>query len=257
MPAEPNLHDLFRAESDSTTGSIDTQSVIRRSRRRRLPAQIGVGSVFTLAIAGVGVAGITGVRNLGNSGGSASTASDSSVSATDSPMTAEGAPTGSSAGAKRAPASRINLCGGTLAEVAPSDSGLVLTTHFSDAAVGAKSVAGIVTLTNTGTATVKGWTGPTPTVTLSQKGIVLWHSNGPEIALGVQVDLAPGESMDYKTTFTPVVCGVEDDTAESFRDDLPAAPAGVYQLSAAMDVSSDDTGDALLVTGPLSNITLK
>ena len=52
----------------------------------------------------------------------------------------------------------------------------------------------------------------------------------------------------------PVVCGVEDDSAESFRPDLPAASPGVYQVSAAIDFLSDV--DADLVSGPAQSISL-
>ena len=47
---------------------------------------------------------------------------------------------------------------------------------------------------------------------------------------------------------------VEDDTAEAFRSDLPAAPAGQYQVSAAIDLMGEF--DADLVTGPAQTVTL-
>jgi hypothetical protein len=256
MATEPNLRDLFRSSDDAPARAIDTQAVIRRSKARRLPAQIGIGGVFTLAVGGLGFAGIQAI------GGSGQSASDSSAvsSAEDAPESGIETFGGvqdseSSTGAiKRAPADRINLCGGALAEVAPSETGLVLTVAFPDAAVGTETVTGTVTLTNTGATAVSGYTSPSPAVTLSQNGIVLWHSNGPTIMMIQDVNLAPGQSMEFATSFSPVVCTVDDDLAEAFRTDLPAAPAGEYQLSAAADVTIGDTAE--LVTGPAQTVRI-
>jgi hypothetical protein len=262
MASEPNLRDLLGGDDASRPGArgIDTASVIRRARRRRLPARVAVGGAAVLVIGGIGVAGVQGL------GGAGVTSSASDETAFDAPTTEQaplstgdtfmGASEGpaDSSGLKRAPADRINLCGGALAEVAPSATGLVLTASFPDAAAGSTSVPGTVTLTNTGTAPVAGYTSATPAVTLSQGGVVLWHSNGPTIQMIRDVALAPGESIDFEASFTPVVCTVDDDTAEAFRTDLPAAPAGEYQVSAAADVM---VGDSLeLVTGPAQTVRL-
>lgn len=50
-----------------------------------------------------------------------------------------------------------------------------------------------------------------PSMTLSQHGVVLWHSNGPAPALAALVDLAPGASLTYQAWFEPVRCTGEDD----------------------------------------------
>jgi hypothetical protein len=105
-------------------------------------------------------------------------------------------------------------------------------------------------------------TAAAPAITVSQEGITLWHSNGAMVMSLVIVDLAPGESLEYAASFTPVLCGVEDDMAEVFRNDLPALDPGEYELSAAIDFVLDETlaADyepfAYLVTGPRSTITL-
>ena len=253
MATEPNLRELFRGDTHDLP-TINTASVIRRSKTRRLPAQVGIGSAFTLAIGGLGVAGLQGLGSSQTTGGSAiSSAEDAPVGPRDGIQgMMEGEGTG--VGIKRAPADRIYLCGGTLAEVAPSATGLVLTVNFPDSAVGTAPVTGTVTLTNTGTEQIAGYSAPTPAITLSQGGIVLWHSNGPTIQSIQDVLLAPGESLEYAASFTPVVCAVEDDEAEAFRTDLPAAPAGEYQLSAAADVSVN--GIAELVTGPTQTVRI-
>jgi len=253
MATEPNLRDLLRGDTP-TLRAIDTEAVIRRSKTRRLPAQIGIGGAFTLAIGGLGVAGLQGLGGTPSSSDSAVTMSEQAPDQGRDGVrgTTEGEAT--TGGIKRAPADRINLCGGTLAEVAPSATGLVLTTAFAEAPAGTEPVMGSVTLTNTGTAPVAGYMSPTPAITLSQNGIVLWHSNGPTIMSIQDVMLAPGESLELVASFTPVVCGTEDDTAEAFRTDLPAVAPGDYQLSAAADVTVD--GVAELVTGPTQTVRI-
>jgi hypothetical protein len=253
MSNEPNLHSLFRDALPPNQLPIDVANVIRRSRARRLPRQIGAGGIFTLAIGAVGFGGIQGI--LGLQGSTAS--SDSAGGPAANPLVeGPGTPGSVSGGGIRpAPAERINLCGEALTAVAPSESGLVLTTSFPDAAVGSSSVEGTVTMSNSGVNTLTGYTASAPAVTLSQNGVVLWHSNGPAIMLAREVTLAPGESIAYTASFTPVVCSVEDDEGESFRENLPPAPAGQYQVSAAIDFNADGRAD--LVTGPPSTVTLQ
>jgi hypothetical protein len=280
MPVEPNLSDLFHAAGPPSS-PLDAQEIIRRSRRRRLPARIGAGAAMSLAVVGIGVAGMTGLNSM--SFGTA--ASDSAISSESSgdevmgtnedsgnsgaeqpgdagaePLSDPGTeqfglegPT-SSGGISRAPADKVNLCGGPVAEIAPNERGLELTVQFADATVGEASVTGEVTLTNNGTETVTGYTAASPAITLAQNNVVVWHSNGPMIMLAVDVNLAPGESMVYPATFNPVVCSVEDDLGESFRDDLPAAPAGQYQVSAAIDLMGGSISE--LVSGPAATVTL-
>ena len=246
MPESP----IRRLFDEAPSASIDVAVVVRRSRARRVPKAIGAGAVAVLAIGGIGFIGLQGL------GPHATGASDTAGSSLENaPMFSQGGDAATDSGIKRAPAEKINLCTGSLAEVAPSQTGLVLSVLFpAEGAVGAASVNGTVTMTNTGTQELVGYTGAAPTLTLSQDGVVIWHSNGPMIQLAREIDLAPGESADYPASFTPVVCDIVDDMNEGFRDDLPAAPAGEYQLSAAIDFSGN--GDAELVTGESANITL-
>jgi hypothetical protein len=91
--------------------------------------------------------------------------------------------------------------------------------------------------------TVTGTTAASPVMTVTQHGTVVWHSNGPTIMLATMVDLAPGRSMDYRASFTPVLCGAGDDKPEGFPDDLPPLRAGDFQVSALLEVNrgSDKT----------------
>jgi len=249
MATDNNIHKLFKDSDDAGLGSIDTEAVIRRSRARRRPAQFAIGGALVLALGGFGVVGL---QALGNNSPQATTVSQESAEDSDISTLGDGADTGY---IERAPADKINLCKGTVAEIAPSETGLELTVDFHDATTGATSIEGTATLTNNGTEPVVGYTAAGPAITVAQNGIVLWHSNGAMIAMAVDVNLAPGESLEYATSFQPVICGVEDDMAESFGEKLPPLPSGTYEVSAAIDVIGESATE--LVTGPASTVTLK
>ena len=253
MPSEDELRALL-ASGEAPHDRIDTNRVMRRSRTRRLPRQIAAGAVSVLTVVGIVAVAVQ------------TTQFNSPAMMTSQGPVDGGATTESEAfdtTLKRAPADKINLCMGTLAELSPSVYGLQLDVTFpATAPVGTSPVEGVVTLTNTSDSQVTGYTNPTPALTLSQDGIVLWHSNGPMITSLAIVDLAPGASMTYPASFTPVRCDVDDDMGASFRDDLPAVAAGQYDLSAVIDFTAEasmvtpESPELDLVTGPLAPITL-
>jgi len=265
MYTEDELRTMLANHASSRGATIDTTLVIRRSGRRRHVRQAVVGGATTLAVVGLGAAAIAGIRTVGGSSASSSSiATGQSPTTPDTKSGVEGvAPAGGQpqTGLERAPAEKLNLCGSPVASVAPNAAGLVLTVQFpATAAAGSTSVAGTVTLTNTGPERILGSTAATPAITLSRDGVTVWHSNGPMIAIITGVDLAPGASMSYPASFSPVVCSVEDDSAGSFRADLPHAAPGAYALSAAIGISrmsaDGKTLSSDLVTGPLSVIAL-
>lgn len=251
--SESDLRDLFAA-ADAPAAPIDTARVIARARRRRLPRQIGAGALGAFAIASIAVIGVPLLQ----------TGSGPAVTTMESAPDSGGASDSLLVEIKRAPADRLNLCTSPVAEFVPSASGLVLDVEFpATAPVGTAPIQGVVHLTNTSAETVSGSTASSPAVALSQNGIVLWHSNGPVDLSATRVDLAPGESLEYSAFFVPVSCGVEDDSAEAFRSDLPAVPAGLYEISAAIDfvpdaAPADGTGSGLdLVTSERATIELQ
>jgi len=260
MPKDPTLNSLFSHLDDSP--ELDVDAVLRRARRRRLPRQLAAGGVLSLAVGGIVVAGAYGLapNQTTMAGGSSdaavteSSVPQSAADTTDESNAESDAATQSTAGVKRAPADKINLCEGAVAEVAPNARGLELTTHFDDAAAGADVVTGTVTLTNIGDEPVTGTSGTWVSITLSQDGVTLWHTNGAHTEMSRAVELAPGESMEYDASFEPVVCSTSDDEGDSFAADLPALPAGDYQVSAAMDVVIDSNAE--LVTGPTATVSL-
>lgn len=250
MPTESELRDWMRGAGADVPTRLDAARIIRRSKRRRLPRQVGAGGVLTLAVAGISVASITGLKTLAPNflGTAGSQTSDRALPSQESDS---GAPAVRDAG----PAARLNSCGAPLATVAPDPSGLRLTPHFpASAPADGRPVTGTVTLTNTGGSRAVGTTAAGPTIALSRDGVVLWHSNGPAIALAAAVDLAPGESMDYPATFTPVRCTAEDELTGGFPDDLPALGTGRYRISAAIDLNGDAPR---LITGETATITLR
>ena len=252
MPSEDDLKRMF--DESTAPNTLDPNRIIAKSRARRVPRQVAAGAVGALAVAGIFVVAIQGLPLNQQS---------STISSADAPAS-DSAGGSELSDIKRAPAEKINLCGGPLAEVAPSAYGLQFDLEFpATAPVGNGPIEGTVRLTNTSDRHVSGSTAATPAITLSQDGVVLWHSNGPMIMSLAIVDLEPGQSMTYQASFTPVRCDVADDTAESFRDDLPALPVGDYQLSALIDFSADESlvTDTLpyldLVGGPSSPVALQ
>jgi hypothetical protein len=256
MPTEDDLKRMFESVDVPSSGGIDAKQVIRRSRARRLPKQLAAGAGGALALVGVTVLGLQSVQ-FGQ------------PQSADAPMSQESSDSESSGGAaedsafstKRAPADKLNLCGGPVVEGLVSQFGLVLDVVFpASAAAASERIDGMVIMTNTSTEPVKGSTFTIPAVTLSQDGVVVWHTNGATDASATVVDLAPGASMQYAASFEPVRCAPEDEALEAFPADLPPVGAGSYELSAAIDFSPDvptATTELDLVTGPRMPITLE
>lgn len=259
MPSEDDLRQLFR--DDRPAGAIDLDAVLRRSRARRRPRVAAAALASSLAVVGIVVpVSISVASQLGttSSAGSAASARDLTTAA---PAHEGNGQAGASGGVRLAPARQLNLCAQPVSTPAPAADGLVLTVHPVDAAAGAHNIPVTVTLTNTGEDRVTGSLSPFPALTLSRDGVVIWHSNGAVPSLAQQIDLAPGASAVFHAAFDAVVCGVEDDAQLGFRAGLPAASAGDYRLSAAIDVSLEaadpSTGsNAVLVSGPSSPVTL-
>lgn len=250
MPSENDLRELMA--STEAPGRIDTRRVIARSRARRRSRRLAGGAVGALALAGVAILGVQVAQVQVRF--SASDMADPAVGGAESGDGDSGATTYE---LKRAPAEYLNSCASPLAEVAPSASGLQLDVVFPETAeVGATTVDGVVRLSNTGTDPIAGTTPAGATVTLSQDGIVLWHG-GAALGAVIPVDLDPGESLEYPATVTPVRCDADDELAGAFRDDLPALPAGRYELSAAIDFSPGSGTELELVTGPRTTIELR
>jgi hypothetical protein len=247
MPTESELRDWLQGEGAtlSTHRELDAGRIIRRSKRRRLPKQLGVGTVTTLAVAGIAVGGITGLKAFVPG---STTTSGASHSFDEGGI--EQAPARDSGAA--VPAQQVNRCGSPLVSVPANALGLVLTPHFPvSAPANGEPVEGTVTLTNTGISTVTGSTTGGAVITVSSNGTVLWHSSGPRIAPAKLVDLAPGQRMDFAASFTPVRCRASDDKPEGFPAGLPALTVGHYQVSALLEVN-DGTESTVVGGEPIA-----
>lgn len=259
MPDEDDLRDLFAAERAPI--DIDVHGVIERSRRRRRPKQVVVGAIGAFAIIGVMVVGVQGLPVVQQR--ALSTQNQGlAPAAAPGPNSASDTTTGGTSAVKRAPAEKINLCEGAVAEPVPNASGLRLDLVFpATAQVGTAPVTGTVRLVNSGPGRITGTTAAQPAITLSQSGIVLWHSAAPAnpaTAPPVAVDLAPGQSVNYTAAFVSVRCAPVDDETQSFRDTLPGVPAGDYALTAAIDFAQATPTESLeLVTGGPATIALR
>jgi hypothetical protein len=252
MASESELRDRFH-EGTLPSGQIDVEAVLRRARARRRPRIVLAGAGSILAIAAIAVP-----ASLGSF---ATPATDSALIASggagdsDAEFAAPEA-SGTQSMYDRPPAEKLNLCMAPVAEVAPAENGLVLSVEPVTASAADHGIPTIVTMTNTGTAAVSGTTAGLPAMTLSQDGVTVWHSNGPQTMIAIPVELRPGQSLQYPATFEPVRCSSEDDLSENFRQDLPAAGPGLYQLSAAIDFTRNDGSFIDLVTGPAVRVSL-
>jgi hypothetical protein len=262
MPGDSELRAWMHGEgselpaASSRHARLDAAAIIRRTKRRRLPRQIGAGGVMTLAVAGISVASITGLKALGPNIFGASTSAERSAGDSGAKAPPEvSAPQDSPAVRDGVSPDRVNRCGSILAAVPQNRFGLVLAAHFpADAPATGAPVTGSVTLTNTSARTISGTSTSRPTVTISRDGVVVWHSNGVQPA-GTAVTLAPGQSLQYPATFTPVACTASDDRDAAFPAGLPALAPGQYAISVllAIDVSGPT---ALVGTEPVV-ITLR
>lgn len=260
MPTESELRDALRTASGAAAGPradpIDAPTVIRKARAHRRPKQFALGSATVLAVFGIGYAGVTAIP----------WPQSALMSASDSAALPEAAFGDATAGGAhptapdlaRESAASSNRCGMPTVQADASASGLVLATDFPKSGpANGLPVEGTVTLTNTGRQRVIGTTGAQPTIVISRDGLTVWHSNGGVRSIGILVDLAPGESMDYPASFTPVGCTEGDESGLSFPSDLPPLSTGVYQVSALIDLAPDSSDTPwVLVGGPSQDVAL-
>jgi hypothetical protein len=236
MPTDAELRRLFH-ETPSPPATIDADAVIRRSRRRRLPQQLGAGSVLTLAVAGIGVASINGVQSLAPMG--------AAETAVDAPMgVSESGPLG---GAENSVPDARQACATGMAVETELRTSVELVPRFPASAATGQQVTGILTVTNIGTEQVNGALSAAM-VGISRGGAQVWHSGAS--AAETTIALAPGESMNLPFSFAAVDC---DPSYEAVG--APLDP-GRYELSAIATLVPDDA-PGRVIGGPASAITLR
>ncbi len=255
---DEELRAALHAEAEAVSGSeIDTRRIVRSSRGRRVARKLAAGGAMSVLVLGAG-AGIMVSPLLQQ------TASDSgTVNVLEAPAARDGAGAsgytesgeGSAGGSMLAPAYKVNGCGGPLATATEEGQfPLLLDVEFPDAAPVGDTVSGEVSVTNIGNETISGRMGQVAAMTLSQDGVVLWHT--PNATLDAPVALEPGDTVLIDATFEPEMCAPEDEGVPGFRPGLPKVPAGEYQLSAALDVTVGEGFVMQLVSEP-EPITLR
>ena len=256
MATESDLRDLLQGPDPEGRTAIDLDAVLRRARARRRPRVIAASTVGAFALVGV-LTPVVLVSQQQAQQQSFMVAEDSAGGTAEAPAADESALTGMPS------AANLNSCGAPVAEL-PSATGLVLEVTPLTAPAEDPNIPIEVTLRNDGSVAMLGVTASQPIVTFSRDGVVLWHTDGVQDSSAVLVDLKPGESMTYVTTFEPLICTIEGDAdsaegdTDGLREDLPAAGAGSYRLSAAIDFIPDDgTGGAIVVTGPSAAVELR
>ncbi|MGN6502119.1 MAG: hypothetical protein ACTHKX_04330 [Pseudolysinimonas sp.] len=252
MPSDSDLRRRFQ-EGTQPRSEIDVDAVLRRARARRRPRVVLAGASSVLAIAAIAVPAVV-VTGLPGTG-----AGDQVLSAGDAaaPESAGGA-SGTSETQLTDPAAKIlNLCGADVTQPVAAATGVTVTIDPVTASPGQRGIPVTVTLTNTGESSIFGSTAAAPTLTLSRDGVTVWHTGEAADGSARVVDLGPGESMTYQTSFDAVICGPGDDAALASPTTLPSAPAGTYLLWAMIDLTHDDGSAVDLVSGPAVAVTLR
>jgi hypothetical protein len=218
-PNDAELHRLFR-ESKVPSSTIDAAAIIRRSKRRRLPQQIGAGSALTLAVAGIGIASINGIR-LPSMVGTVETTADTL--------------SGESSGAAESAApwsTEATGCETPVPAAESSRSALRVAVDFPDGRAG-EPIVGSVLLTNTSADQFNGWVSA-PIVHVMRDGVAVAH-NDANPSSAMRIELAPGESRSLVASVDTVQCGHGSDLV---RAGAALAP-GEYEVVATVTATSD------------------
>lgn len=243
MASESDLRHRFR-DPESPGGTIDVDAVIRRSRARRRPRAILAASASTLAAAAIVVPlTLVGIGSISPTNPDATLAGGAAESATDSGLAEP------DAAIDRAPVSRVNLCEGELTQLDTPESGLAIALPATVAEAGPEPVDIVVTLVNTSDTELRGSVIGTAALTVSEDGMVVWHSNGPSADASERraFTLAPGESTTFPAQVELVRCAIEDDEGDEFRSELPPLEPGDYTLTALLEIELGADAEPVLV----------
>lgn len=245
MATESDLRDLLRGPDPEGRGEIDLDAVLSRTRRRRRPRVIAAQALGSVALVGVlGTAVFIGGPLADRS--VMMTADDAGAGADEAITESGEAPYVDQDAFKWMP----DACGAPVTDVVSSE-GVTLEMSIETTFGPEERIPVQVTLRNDGPDRLVGTSSPWPHVSLARDGIVVWHSYQTQEAIGLVVDLAPGESMTLETSFDRVICGSEDDLImDGPQNDMPAAPPGQYELRAVLVVTTDDGTSYLAASAP-------
>ncbi|EAR25062.1 hypothetical protein A20C1_00701 [marine actinobacterium PHSC20C1] len=222
---------------------IDTSAVISRSKARRRPRQLAVGTVGVLAAASLVFAGVNTFPRADDMNSAISMLEDESSGARN------GSEALDSSDFQSSPAT--GLCGTTMPSEATAPFGLSLELTLPAEVVASGSAYGTVRLTNTSDDAVMGSTASVPDVNLLRDSVVISHSPDAQILSVMPVNLQPGQSVEF-----PVAIDILDCTT---IDTGGMVEPGTYEVSASLAfVPSDpDVGEAAEVRSEQSSILLK
>jgi hypothetical protein len=252
VATESDLRDLLQGPDPEGRATIDVDAVLRRARARRRPRAIAASAVGALALVGV----MTPVVLISQQAATP----ESLMIAEDASGASEASDADGYDGATAPSATSLVSCGAPVADHAPGD-GLVLEVTPVTAEAGTAGIPIDVALRNDGTVSMLGVTATQPVVVFSRDGVVLWYSDAIQDASGVRVDLAPGESLTYRSTLEPLTCAADDEASAAdgggLGEDLPTASVGSYRVSAMIDFIPDDGTQTVVVTGPAAPVELR
>ncbi|HEY4266931.1 MAG TPA: hypothetical protein VGM94_01955 [Galbitalea sp.] len=240
-PAGLDLGRLLRSDDSRTSGRLDADAVIRRSRRRRGTKLAGLTTAWVLAGTLVIGGGVVGLRQL--AAGSGSSGSASSAASGSSGDKAQGTGGTEPTAAPPAEDAANPRCGSPAPVVTTTADGLAVTLTLRDTTEAAGSTASAtVTLTNTGSETITGAV-EQPRAGLVRGGVVTWHSPVVPTLSPRNIHLAAGDSTTFTVEIVADRCAAgQDDFAR-----LPAARPGSY-LAFTSIVVHVAAGDEVVVS---------
>lgn len=297
MSGHDEVERALRADAASLAPpsvALDASAAARAARRRRLPVQAAVGTLSVLAVVGFGGLAVSALPQFSASDSATDAGGESPAEAPEvgplaSPETTDpdddrdgddlegegqgegetGGDTdeggedndGSDGGSDGDTAWSLFACGGALPPVGHgADVGLALEIAPLDMSLATGSTLAVtLTVTNASEARITGSSAVRPFLALASEGAIVWHTAGGMDAVAVPLDLSPGESLRYETHLELRVCDGPAGDAP-FPDDLPLAPAGTYEVVAALDVAvqgqTTESGNTEVVISPRASLVL-
>lgn len=259
---------LRRAADGVTPREVDTEAVLaasRSSRRSRRTALVGTAASVAGILATVGI--VAALAGLPRSSGGFDAAS--SEAGTDAPAAAEAESqesdatdaAGGAEGIRLAPPEKVNTCGAPVApptDPSGADGGLPLEVVVAaDGVVAPGADASVrVTVTNRGTAPLRGTLRLDPVTVVADDGVTVWHTSGLADAPARFIELAPGAATVLDGVATAVRCTVTDEELPELPPGLPPLEAGAYGVGAIVVFTPEAATAPAYLISPLATLSV-
>lgn len=226
--------------------AIDTDAVIARSKARRRPRQLAVGTVGVLAAASLVFAGVTTFPRT-NDLTSAGIMADEQTTR----MNSEGGADSAESYLAPEETTLSEKCGAIIPDTATSPHGLALEIDFPSPVAASGTAFGTVRLTNTSSAAVEGTTASIPDVNLIRDDVSISHSPDAQILTVVPVNLQPGQSLEFAVSVDIYDCTTIDSGG--------TLQPGTFAVSTSLAFLSTDPadGEVVEVRSPPKTIVLQ